>query len=236
MNQQTRLLLLSTSTVFGTGYLAYAEAEIREFLAGIKHVLFVPFALHDRDEYAARVREAFARFGYDIDSLHEAADPRQAVADAEAIFVGGGNTFRLLKNLYDQELLEPIRERVALGTRYMGSSAGSNIAAPTIRTTKDMPIVQPPSFDALGLISFQINPHFIDADPTSKHMGETREERIAQFHEENDAPVLGLREGAMVRAMDGLTTLLGDGGARLFRRGKSPVEVEPGVLLDLSSL
>ncbi|CAN5459459.1 dipeptidase PepE [soil metagenome] len=225
------LLLLSTSTVFGSAYLAYAEAELCSFLGDAKRVLFVPFALHDHAAYAAKTREAFARFGYEIDSLHEAADPWQAIATAKAIFVGGGNTFRLLKSFYDLELLDPIRESVRRGTRYMGSSAGSNITGPTIRTTNDMPIVQPPSFDALRLVPFQINPHFIDADPTSKHMGETREERIAQFHQENDTPVLGLREGAMVRVRGGVTMLLGNAGARLFRKGAAPVELKAGVQL-----
>jgi len=232
MDDNRQILLLSTSTVFGSAYLAYAEREISEFLGDSKRVLFIPFALHDRDAYAARVRKRIASLGYQVDSLHEASDPRAAVAGAEAIFVGGGNTFRLLKTLYDLQLLDAIRENVARGARYMGSSAGSNIAGPTIRTTNDMPIVQPPSFDALGLVAMQINPHFVDADPNSKHMGETREERIAQFHEENDTPVLGLREGAMVRVEAGVATLLGSAGARLFRRRRPPVELRAGSLID----
>ncbi len=232
MDDNRQILLLSTSTVFGSAYLAYAEREISEFLGDSKRVLFIPFALHDRDAYAARVRKRFASLGYQVNSLHEASDPRAAVAGAEAIFVGGGNTFRLLKTLYDLQLLDAIRENVARGTRYIGSSAGSNIAGPTIRTTNDMPIVQPPSFDALGLVAMQINPHFVDADPNSKHMGETREERIAQFHEENDTPVLGLREGAMVRVETGVATLLGSAGARLFRKRWPPVELRAGSLID----
>jgi dipeptidase E len=223
-----RILLLSTSTVFGGGYLDYAEAEVRAFLGEIKRVLFVPFALHDRGSYAAKVRARFARFGCALDSLHDAADALGAIEDADAMFVGGGNTFRLLKMLYDLDLLRAIRERVEDGMPYMGSSAGSNIAGPTIRTTNDMPIVQPPSFDALALVRFQINPHFIDAVPNSKHMGETREERIAQFLEEDDTPVLGLREGAMVRVEDGVAQLGGAAGARLFRRGEEPTEVPNG--------
>lgn len=225
MDDQRRILLLSTSTVFGSGYLAYAEREISEFLGPAKRVLFVPFALHDRDAYAAKVRQRFSEIGYELDSLHAAADPRAAVAAAQTIFVGGGNTFRLLKTLYDLQLLAPLRARALSGMRYMGSSAGSNIAGPTIRTTNDMPIVQPPSFDALGLVAMQINPHFVDADSNSKHMGETREERIAQFHEENDTPVLGLREGAMVRVEDGVANLIGTAGARLFRKGFEPAEL-----------
>lgn len=232
MDDNRHILLLSTSTVFGSGYLAYADREISEFLGDSKRVLFIPFALHDRDAYAARVRKRFADLGYQVDSLHEADDPRGAVAGAEAVFVGGGNTFRLLKTLYDLQLLDAIRENVARGTRYIGSSAGSNIAGPTIRTTNDMPIVQPPSFDALGLVAMQINPHFVGADPNSKHMGETREERIAEFHEENDTPVLGLREGAMVRVEAGAATLLGRAGARLFRKGFEAVELPTGSVIE----
>jgi dipeptidase E len=220
-----RILLLSTSTTFGSGYLEYAEAQVREIFADVRRVLFVPYALHDCDSYAAKVRGRFAQFGYELDSIHDAADPRRALLGAEAIFVGGGNTFRLLKMLYDLDLLPAIRDRVRSGMPYMGSSAGSNIAGPTIRTTNDMPIVQPPSFDALGLVAFQINPHFVDALPDSKHMGETREERIAQFLEENDTPVLGLREGASVRVADGIAELRGVAGARLFRRGEEASEL-----------
>lgn len=154
------------------------------------------------------------------------------MSTAEALFLGGGNTFRLLKALYDLELLPVIRSRVASGMRYIGSSAGSNIAGPTIRTTNDMPIVQPPYFDALGIVAFQINPHFIDAVSGSTHMGETRAERIAQFLEENDTPVLGLREGAMVRVEDGRTKLLGAAGARLFRKGAEPVELPINAEID----
>lgn len=228
MDDQRRILLLSTSTVFGSGYLAYAEREISEFLGGTKRVLFVPFALHDRDAYKARVRQRFSEMGYELDSLHDKTDMHAAVAAAEALFVGGGNTFRLLKALSDLQLLPAIRARVLGGMPYMGSSAGSNIAGPTIRTTNDMPIVQPTSFVALELVAMQINPHFVDANVNSKHMGETREERIAQFHEENDTPVLGLLEGAMVRVEDGVATLIGTAGARLFRKGAQPVELPVG--------
>ncbi len=228
----SRLLLISNSTLHGSGYLDHAEAEIRDFLGDVKRVLFVPFALYDRDAYAATARDRFARMGYELSSLHDAGDPLRAVADTQAIFVGGGNTFRLLKTLYDRELLTPIRQRVANGMPYVGSSAGSNIVAPTIKTTNDMPIVQPPSFDALGLVSFQINPHYLDPDPNSKHMGETREKRLQEFLEENDTPVLGLREGAIARCENGRITLKGSTGARIFRRGLDPVETLPGDRLD----
>ncbi len=232
MNQCSRLLLFSTSTVHGSGYLDYAESEVRSFLGDVRRVLFVPFALADRDAYAARARERFARFGCAIDSLHAADDMRQAIAKAEAVFIGGGNTFRLLKCLYDYELLTVIRARVEEGMPYIGSSAGSNVAGPTIRTTNDMPIVQPSSFAALGLVPFQINPHFLDADPASTHMGETREERLLQYLEENDIPVVALREGAWLRIENGACELRGMKGGRLFRRGQEPTEIAPGTLID----
>jgi dipeptidase E len=228
-----RILLISNSTLHGSGYLDHAEAEIRSFLGDLKRVLFVPYALFNRDKYAATAQQRFEKMGYALTSVHTAGDPVQAVNETDTIFIGGGNTFRLLKALYDNELLGPIRERVANGMPYIGSSAGSNVAGPTIRTTNDMPIVQPPSFDALGLVSFQLNPHYLDADPNSTHMGETREERIMQFLEENDTPVIGLREGAMLRIENGKTLLRGSSGARIFRRGETPEEVVPGVELDL---
>lgn len=227
------ILLISNSTLHGSGYLDHAEGEIRSFLGEVKRVLFVPYALFDRDAYTATAQKRFQQMGYDLTSIHTAASPAQAVKDTDAIFIGGGNTFRLLKALYDFELLGPIRERVEGGMPYIGSSAGSNVAAPTIKTTNDMPIVQPPSFDALGLVSFQINPHYLDPDPNSKHMGETREERIRQFLEENDTPVVGLREGAMLRIENGETILRGSTGARIFRKGMEPLEILPGAQLDL---
>jgi dipeptidase E len=166
---------------------------------------------------------------YQLDSIHEAGEPRRAVESAEALFVGGGNTFRLLKTLYDNDLLEPIRERVEHGTPYIGASAGSVIACPT---TNDMPIVEPPSLTALGLIWFQLNCHYLDPDPASTHMGETREERLLQFHEENDWPVVGLREGDMLRIENGAAILKATKGARIFRRGHTPTEAPAGAVLD----
>jgi len=227
-----RILLISNSTLYGSGYLDHAEAEIRSFLGDLKRVLFVPFAIYDRDRYAATAQQRFARMGYELSSVHTAANPVQAVNHTDAIFIGGGNTFRLLKSLYDFDLLDAIRARVEGGMPYIGSSAGSNVAGPTIRTTNDMPIVEPPSFDALDLVSFQINPHYLDPDPNSKHMGETREERIVQFLEENDTPVVGLREGAMLRIENGEIVLRGSTGARIFRRGVDPIETLPGAQLN----
>ncbi|HEY2323336.1 MAG TPA: dipeptidase PepE [Thermoanaerobaculia bacterium] len=220
-----RLLLLSSSNVHGHGFLDHAEAEIRDL--GAKRVAFAPFALANRDGYTDRVRERFGAMEIDVIQLKSARD----LDAVEALFVGGGNTFRLLKTMYELSLLDPIRLRVRSGAlAYIGSSAGTNIAAPTIRTTNDMPIVEPPSFDALGLVPFQINPHYLDPDPASTHKGETREERILQFHEENATPVIGLREPTMLRIVDAEVTLVGMTTARIFRPGQPAVEVEPGPL------
>ena len=230
--EHKRVLLISNSTLYGTGYLDHAENEISSLLGNVKSVLFVPFALYDRDAYASTARERFQKMGYGLESIHTAPDAQHAVNNAEAVFIGGGNTFRLLKALYDIDVLQTIWRRVAEGMPYIGSSAGANVAGPTIKTTKDMPIVQPPSFAALDLVPFQISPHFLDPDPDSTHMGETQEERILQFLEENDTPVAGLREGAMVKAENGSHMLKGSSGARIFRRGHDPVEAMPEEKLD----
>lgn len=227
-----KVLLISNSTLYGSGYLDHAEDEICDFLGAVRRVLFVPYALYDRDAYAAQARERFQKMGFGLDSIHTATNAPQAVSEAESVFIGGGNTFRLLKALYDFDLLGAIRLRVEAGMPYIGSSAGSNVACPTIKTTNDMPIVQPPSFAALGFVSFQINAHFLDPDPNSTHKGETREERILQFLEENETPVIGLREGAMVRVENGSMILKGSTGARIFRKGLEPVEIKPGARLD----
>lgn len=231
-----RLLLISNSTSHGGGYLDHCAAEIEDFLGPLRRLLFLPFALADRDGYAERTRRRFEAMGYAVDSLHEAGGDREAaaraVAEAEAMFIGGGNTFRLLKTLYDLALLDPIRRRVAAGMPYIGSSAGSNVACATIGTTNDMPIVEPPSFDALAMVPFQINPHFLDPDPASTHQGETREERLLQYLEENDRWVVGLREGSLLRVEGDRVTLKGSAPARLFARGRAPEEFPPGSSLD----
>lgn len=230
-----RLLLISNSTLYGSGYLDHCAAAIERILQpDVSRVLFIPYALFDRDLYAARARQRFARMGFALDSIHDTAgSPATAVERAEAIFVGGGNTFRLLDALWSNDLIEPISRRVRGGVPYIGSSAGSNVACVTIKTTNDMPIVRPPTFDALNLVAFNINPHYLDPIPGSTHMGETREERIAQFHEENLPPVVGLREGAWLRVDDGAVVLEGSTGARLFRRGQPPEEHAPGTRLPL---
>jgi len=229
-----QILLISNSTLYGSGYLDHAELEIRDILRDIKKVLFVPFALFDRDAYAKQARDRFAAMGFELNSIHQAADMKRAVAETEAVFIGGGNTFRLIKALYDNEVLIPIRERVLAGMPYIGSSAGSNVAGVTMKTTKDMPIVQPPSFNALGIFDYQISPHYQDPDPNSKHMGETQQERIMQFHEENETPVVGLREGTMLRINGDSIVLKGITAARIFRRGLEPVEANVGT--DISGL
>ena len=228
MESFPRILLISSSTVYGCGYLDHVQQQIKSLLGTARKVLFFPFALFDRDTYATQMKTRFAIMGYSIETAHAVSDPHQAIEQTDAIFIGGGNTFRLLKALQDLDLLDSIRQRVKRGAPYIGSSAGSNVAGPTIKTTKDMPIVQPRSFDSLGLVPFQISPHFQDPDPNSKHMGETQEERILQFLEENETPVVGIREGAWLVCEDGAVTLKGEAGARIFKRGEVPVEATPG--------
>ena len=230
-NENKDILLISNSTLYGKNYLDHAESEIRDLLGEINKVLFIPFALYDRDAYADLARKRLAAMDYEIISAHEVQNPQQAVAEAEALFIGGGNTFRLLKCLYDYNLLIPIRQRVSKSVPFIGSSAGSIVAGPSLKTTKDMPVVEPPSFDALGIVPFQISPHYLDPDPTLTHMGETQEERINQFLEENDAPVVGLREGAFLRVKKDSVVLKGSAGARIFRKGYEPMETLPGVEL-----
>ena len=232
MNDKKRLLLISNSTQHGRGYLEHAEEELRDILGGVKRALSVPYALLDRDGYAEIARAKFSQMGFALESIHRAPDPRKAAESAEAIFIGGGNTFRLLMTLYEYGLLEPIRLRAEGGMPYIGSSAGSVVACPTIKTTNDMPIVEPPSLNALGLVPFQINAHYVDPDPNSTHMGETREVRLREFHEENETPVVGIREGSMLRVENGVTTLRGTTGARIFRRGEQPVEIAPGTVVE----
>jgi dipeptidase E len=226
-----RLLLVSNSTVYGRGYLDHVEDEIKDFLGTASTVIFVPFALHDRRAYAMKARARFDKMGLQLESVHDVSNMQRAIEQAEAIFVGGGNTFRLLKSLYDHNLLAPIRARVAAGIPYFGSSAGAIVACPTLKTTKDMPVVQPRSFEALGLIPFQVSPHYLDPDPSSTHMGETQQERIMQFLEENTEVVVGLREGSFLRVQDGVVTLKGLNAVRVFRRDQEPVEVKPGPML-----
>ncbi len=229
------LLLLSNSSNHDAGYLDHATEEITQHFRGVSRILFVPFALHDQTWYGTRVRERFSKLGIEVDRLEEGPAARVAVLGAEGIFIGGGNTFRLLDRLHRCDVVGAIRERALAGMPYMGASAGTVVASPSLKTTNDMPIVQPPSFDALGLVPFQINCHYLDPDPGSHHMGETREQRIVEFLEENDLPVVGLREGAMLRVEGDVAPrveLTGTSGARVFSRGADPVEQAPGSRLD----
>ena len=228
------LLLISSSRVHGSGFLEHCQDAISEHFVGAKCVQFVPYALADHDAYEQTVAAAFAKCDVKIESIHHSQSPEHTINEAEGVFIGGGNSFRLLKTLYDLSLLDPIREVVSRGIPYMGSSAGTNMACPTIRTTNDMPIVEPPTLAALSLIPFQINPHFIDADPDSTHQGETREQRLREFHEENTARVAGLREGSWLEVHGDSCGLGGQTGMVLFEPGLAPQECQPGV--DLSYL
>ena len=230
-----RLLLLSNSTCYQKGYLEHAMGDLKDFLGdSIRRVLFVPYAgvTIAWDTYTKKVREKYAEIGYELESVHEVSDPVAAVQNAEAIAVGGGNTFYLLREMYENKLIEPIRERVQKGTPYMGWSAGSNMVCPTIKTTNDMPIAEPPSFKALDLIPFQINPHYTDA-VLSQHQGETRADRIAEFIEANpDMTVVGLREGSILRVEGDSLKLLGEKDMRLFRKGQDVKEYSTSDSID----
>lgn len=224
-----RVLLLSNSFQHGRGFLEHAEREIVEFLGAARLIAFVPYAMCDWNAYEHRAAERFRQLGRELRSIHH-EEGRRTMEEADAIFIGGGNTFRLLYRMYEADVLELIRQRVHSGVPYIGSSAGSIVAGPTLKTTKDMPILQPPSFDALGLVPFHISPHYLDPDPNSTHMGETQEERIQQFLEENDGAVIGLREGSMIGVEDRVAELKGPHSLRLFRRRQAPQECPPGPL------
>ena len=222
-----RILLASTSTVYGGTYLSYLQDELIDFFTGIDEILFVPYARPSgitHDEYTQIAQQFFNRVGKRIVGLHTFADPKKAIRQAKAMFAGGGNTFVLVNQLYGLEVMDVLREAVENGTLYMGTSAGSNIAGQTMQTTNDMPIVYPPSFKTLGLVPFNINPHYLDPDPQSKHKGETRETRIKEFHVFNDTPVIGLREGSWLRVEDEKVSLKGDLTARIFLKEQEPYE------------
>lgn len=230
-----RLLLLSNSMNYGQEFLEHAVSDIEDFLgAEVKSVLFVPFAGVTRsyDEYTAAVRGRFEEMNYELVPVHRTADPAEAVEQAEAIAIGGGNTFHLLRELYETGLIESIRARVEAGLPYIGWSAGSNVACPTIKTTNDMPIVEPPSFKALNLVPFQINPHYTDETLTN-HSGETREQRLSEFMKANaGATVVGLREGSSLRIEGERIKLLGEKTVRVFRSGVEAKEYAPADSLE----
>ena len=223
-----RLLLISNSTNPGEPYLEYPKNYIRDFL-GKKQVksLFIPYAAvtFSYDSYEAKVAERFCEAGHEIVSIHHFKDPVKAVREASTIVVGGGNTWKLLKIIQDNKLIEPVRQKVLNGTPYIGWSAGSNVACPTIMTTNDMPVVHPDSFKAFNLIPFQINPHYLDANPAG-HAGETREQRIEEFIEANpDLYVAGLREGTLLIIENNKIKLAGPRKIRIFKKGMQPVEL-----------
>jgi len=227
---RNKILLLSNSTNHGQQFLQHALGDIKEFLGpSVKRLLFVPFASVTRSyhEFAALTRGRFAEIGYQLDSVHEAADPIEAVRRADALAIGGGNTFHLLRGLYETELIDVIRNRVEVGMPYIGWSAGSNVTCPTIKTTNDMPIVEPPSFSALNLVLFQINPHYTD-EQLEGHQGETREQRIEEFTTANPGVnVLGLREGSILRIEGRTIKLLGEKTVRVFTSGQQAREYRP---------
>uniref|UniRef100_A0A2P2I2H5 dipeptidase E n=2 Tax=Hirondellea gigas TaxID=1518452 RepID=A0A2P2I2H5_9CRUS len=230
--RKRNLLLLSNSTQHGAGYLEWAAQHIKEFLSkrGVSNLLFIPYALSDHDHYTEVAEKAFKKLGISVCGIHTLPNPVSAIMDAEAVMIGGGNTFRLLSKLYANKLIEPLRKRVLQeGVPYIGSSAGTNVSTMSICTTNDMPIVYPPSFDALQLVPFNINPHYIDPSPDTKHMGESRQDRIRQYHEEDQTyPVLGLREGCLLLVEGSTATIAGDSGAKLFRKDCEPVECPAG--------
>ena len=225
------LLIFSTTTVHGSAPLSYAEEAIKAFFRDVKTVTFIPFARPSGinfDQYTDRTKQIFDSFGIELVGIHESNDVLEAAKTAEAFFVGGGNTFLLLKTIYDLGLFDIIKTTVNSGTPYMGTSAGSNLTGQTVNNTNDMPIVYPSSFDAFGFVPFNINPHYLDPEPNSTHMGETRETRINEFHTQQDIPVIGLREGSWLDVKGNDMILNGNLNARFFKKDHAPVEISPG--------
>ncbi|MES2863501.1 MAG: dipeptidase PepE [Bacteroidota bacterium] len=232
-----KVIIASTSTVFGGAYLDYLLPTLAEHFKNVSNLVFIPYARPggiSHEEYTEKVKPVFKQLNIDVKGIHEFENPIDAVNNAEAIFTGGGNTFVLVSMLYKFNLLDAIQDAVENGTPYLGTSAGSNICGLTMGTTNDMPIAYPPSFRTLGLVSFNLNPHYLDPIEGSQHMGETRETRIGEFHHYNPQSVLGLREGSWLEVQGKTVTLKGDLPARLFQQGKEAIEIETGT--DLSNL
>ncbi|MFB9057954.1 dipeptidase PepE [Mariniflexile ostreae] len=224
------IIIASTSTLHGSPYLEYLLDDLNVFLDGIDTILFIPYARPggiSHDDYAEHAKKAFSKIDKSLTSIHTFDHPKVAVKKAKAIFVGGGNTFVLLNELHKNDLIETIKEAVISGTPYLGTSAGSNICGLTIRTTNDMPIVYPKNLNALGLVPFNINPHYLDPDPNTAHMGESRETRIQEFHKFNTPPVIGLREGSWLEVHENSIVLKGTLTARIFEYNKMPYEIDP---------
>ena len=230
-------IIASTSTLYDGEYLDYLLPELQLHFKDCKTVLFIPFARPggiSHDEYTSKAAIAFAKINIELKGIHTFENPKEAIQNAEGFFTGGGNTFLLVTQLYKNDLMDILAETVKKGTPYLGTSAGSNICGLTMQTTNDMPIIYPPSFQTLGLIPFNLNPHYLDANNQSKHMGETRETRIKEFHAFNSLPVLGLREGSWLDVKGKRIILKGNLQARLFRQNQSPEELESGS--DLSNI
>ncbi|WP_299521670.1 dipeptidase PepE [uncultured Lutibacter sp.] len=222
-----KLLIASTSTVHGRGYLEYILPQLSDFFKGINEILFIPYARPSgltHDEYTSRAQQGFEKINIKIKGIHEYKNPIDAVNNAKAIFVGGGNTFLLVQQLYQHKLISTIKNVVENGIPYFGTSAGSVITGVTMQNTNDMPIIYPPSFDTLGFLNFNLNCHYLDPDTNSTHMGETRETRINEYHTVNKTPVLGLREGSWLKVEGKKVVLKGTLNARLFQQNKPAVE------------
>ncbi len=231
------MIIASTSTLHGSGYLNYLLEELSFFFKDTDTIVFIPYARPggiSHEEYTQKAQEAFSQIGKQVKGIHEFGNPKDALKNAKGIFVGGGNTFVLLTQLYRNDVIKTLQDVIKDGTPYLGTSAGSNICGLTINTTNDMPIVYPPSFKALAMVPFNINPHYLDPDATSKHMGETRETRIQEFHAFNSQPVIGLREGSWLEVNGDSIILEGELDARIFEYNKAPYEVKTGT--DLSDL
>jgi len=225
-----KMIIASTSTIYGSEYLDYILPELSNFFKGIKEVLFIPYARPSGiayDDYTKIAKDVFSKIGIQINGIHEFENPVKAVKNAKAIFTGGGNTFVLVNILYKNELISAIKDAVENGVLYFGTSAGSNICGVNMKTTNDMPIVYPRNFKTLGLIPFNINPHYLDRDLNSKHKGETRETRIKEFHTYNDIPVIGLREGSWLLVHNEKIILKGILNAMFFQKEKSAIEIIP---------
>ncbi len=230
-----QLLLASTSTIYGSDYLEYILPELELFFMDVSEIIFIPYARPSGityDDYTKIAQNAFKKIGKIINGIHQFDNPQKAIKEAKGIFVGGGNTFELVNQLYKQDLLLDIETSVYKGLKYFGTSAGTNIAGPTMKTTNDMPIAYPPSFNTLGLVPFNINPHYLDPNPNSTHKGETRETRIKEFHIYNNTPVIGLREGSWIEVVDTKMILKGELSARLFIKNKKPIEIESQSVID----
>lgn len=223
------LIIASTSTLFGLGYLEYLLPTLENHFKNVNTITFIPFARPggiSHDEYTAKVAEAFGKIGKKVIGLHTFDNPAEAITKAEGIFTGGGNTFLLVKQLHQTGVMLPLKETLLNGIPYLGCSAGSNITGLTMETTNDMPIVYPSSFQTLGMVPFNINPHYLDPIEGSTHMGETRETRINEFHAFNTQPVLGLREGSWLEVRGEKIILKGEFSARLFKQNQKPIELE----------